>query len=213
MRKLIVFLAVIGLVLAAGIASAQEPWKDAGAKLFSRVDRNDERLWDSISKRIFADKPETVRREEAVELIARAFEYYKRGDFYTAGRMFGIGVTAQFRMDWPLDETFARAAYYEAMSEKKFCENEAHLCLALYSHPNFRGGKYPGVYSAENVLGKFNLTVAAYGAKLPPDLRASAEKECAAAQVNYRTAVAAKPEYLTSHRDVKPPEHYKCGKY
>jgi hypothetical protein len=212
MKKPIAFLAVVGFVLAADIASAEEPWRDAQAKLSSRIDQNDERLLDSISKRIYADKLETVRREEVVELVARAFEYYKRGDFYTASSMFGIGVTAGLTMDWPADETLARAAYYRAMSEKKFCQNEAHLCLALYSGPMFRGGKYPEIYSAEQVLSKFDLTLL-YGSKLPPDLRAVAEKECAAAHANYRKAVAAKPAYLTSHRNVKPPEHYKCRKY
>ncbi|MBI2445463.1 hypothetical protein HYV43_03690 [Candidatus Micrarchaeota archaeon] len=206
MRSRILQAAVIAaLALALGTAAAQDG-RDLSRKLLSRIDPADERLDDKVSED--TDK-RRARKEDVIQLFARAFEYYKQGDFFTAYRLFNSGTVAYHKMDWPEDETYGRGSYYSAVSGKNFCEKEPANCRAFSSHM-LGALRYPELRAAESILISFSAL--AVSESTPADLRAEAKRECLAAFERYRRLYEANPGAQESGGRTYPkPTFRNCG--
>lgn len=130
-----------GAIVAVGLATALSGYEASASnetvrELFGRIEKAYERLIDAMEEKL--DKERPVSKEEVRALWVRGFEYYKHRDYFTAARLLRVGLAAWGNMRWPEDETYQRASFYEAVSEKRFClDEEIGMCQA---YEGLKGG-------------------------------------------------------------------------
>lgn len=130
----------------------------------------------------------TVTKAEVAQVFASAFEYYNKGDYFTARVLFNSGVFVYHHMGWVEDEVYYLGDTYRALSSHKFCTTEPVACRA-YIRDKYRklSPELAEVEHAEASYSDLELSKM----KAPTNLAQEVRQLCRAAYQRYRNACAA----------------------